>query len=42
MKIRNNEIQSIEALFEYNKPRIVGYQIQGLMLVPTTMGRYVN
>lgn len=40
-KIRNGEVQSITELIEYNKPRAVGMQIQGLILVPTRIERYV-
>lgn len=40
-KIRTNEIKSIEALLEYNRPRIVGHQIQGLLLIPTVLARHV-
>lgn len=41
-KIRNGELKTITELIEYNKPRVVGAQIQGLVLVPTRMERYVS
>lgn len=40
-KIRNNQIKSMQALLEYNRPRIVGVQIQGLLLIPTRLERHV-
>jgi len=39
--IRKGELKTISELIEYNKPRAVGMQIQGLVLVPTRMERHV-
>ncbi len=41
-KIRNNEINNINELLEYNNPKIGGItQIQGLVLVNTSIERHV-
>lgn len=41
-KIRAGQIKTITQLIEYNKPRISGAQIQGLILVPTRLERHVK
>jgi len=38
-KIRRGEVKTITELIEYNTPRAVGAQIQGVVLVPTRMER---
>lgn len=40
-KIRRGEIKTISQLISYNQPKVVGQQIQGLILIPTKLERYV-